>query len=172
MNTHAVIGIDPGPKEHAAVMLSRGNATVIEADPLTIGAAIIACGADVCIFAFEQFAPYGSSLDDGSLRTIFETGRLVERLQVIPGLHCGMIFVGLRRQQVKRYLVGRAACGDPQVRGALIERFGPTKELAVGTKKAPGPLYGISGHHWAALAVAVTASDQIQIEEAKRLSWT
>jgi hypothetical protein len=28
----------------------------------------------------------------------------------------------------------------------------------VGTKKNPGPLYGVSGHYWAALGVAYTAS--------------
>ncbi len=169
MTINAVIGIDPGPKEHAAVMLHKGKAiTLSSLDDGEIAATFTILGVDEAIVAYEQFAPYGSSLDDGSLRTIFETGRLVSRLQKFPRIRC----VGLRRQQVKRYLVGRAACGDPQVRGALIERFGPTKELAVGTKKAPGPLYGISGHHWAALAVAVTASDQIQIEEAKRLSWT
>jgi hypothetical protein len=38
---------------------------------------------------------------------------------------------------------------DANIRQALIDKLG-----AVGTKKAPGPLYGISGHLWAALAVA------------------
>lgn len=169
MTTHAVIGIDPGPKDHAAVMLHNGRAAIVESlDHRELAISFGTLGIHTVTVAFEQFAPFGSSLDDGSLRTIFETGKLVAQLQRLGSIRC----VGLRRQQVKRYLVGRSACGDPQVRGSLIERFGPTKELAVGTKKAPGPLYGISGHHWAALAVAVTASDAIQLEEAKRLSWT
>jgi len=35
--------------------------------------------------------------------------------------------------------------------------YGGTRDAAVGTKKTPGPLYGVSGHAWQALAVAVVA---------------
>lgn len=152
-----IVGIDPGPSEHAIVRLESGIVRIVAEKDIVPGDLV----------AFEQFAPYARSLDDGSLRTVFETGRLIERLSRLP-----VRIVGIRRQQVKRHLLGVVTAGDPQVRAALIERYGPTKELAVGTKKAPGPLYGISSHHWAALAVAVTASDQLQIEEARRLSWT
>ncbi len=34
-----------------------------------------------------------------------------------------------------------------------------------GTKKNPGPTYGIKSHLWAALAVAVTAYDKIKENE-------
>ena len=44
------------------------------------------------------------------------------------------------------------------IRQALIDRFGG-KEKAIGLKKTPGPLYGISSHAWAALALAITYSD-------------
>jgi hypothetical protein len=40
------------------------------------------------------------------------------------------------------------------VRQALIDRLGPQ-----GTKKNPGPTYGMRSHLWAALAVAVYAGD-------------
>lgn len=120
------------------------------------------------VFAFEQFAPFAQSLDDGAMRTIFETGRLVERVSGRPGVR----LVGIRRQHVKLHLVGVARCGDPQVRSAIIERYGPTRELAMGTRKEPGPLRGISGHHWAALAVALTAADVIELQKARILSWT
>ncbi|MBV8782506.1 MAG: hypothetical protein JO353_14005, partial [Phycisphaerae bacterium] len=49
---------------------------------------------------------------------------------------------------------------DGNIRQALIDRFGPTKERAIGKKKSPGPLYGMSGDCWSALAVAVTYADQ------------
>jgi hypothetical protein len=35
----------------------------------------------------------------------------------------------------------------------------------MGTKKAPGPLYGTVSHQWAALVVALTAADQIGARE-------
>ena len=50
--------------------------------------------------------------------------------------------------------------GDAAVRQGLINRFGAYKELAIGSKKQPGPLYGIKSHEWSALAIAVTWWDQ------------
>jgi len=41
---------------------------------------------------------------------------------------------------------------DANIRQALIDKLGP-----VGTKKSPGPLWGVKSHIWSALAVAVTA---------------
>lgn len=49
--------------------------------------------------------------------------------------------------------------GDAAVRASLIARFGPYKEQAIGTKKAQGPLYGIKGDMWSALAIAATYHD-------------
>jgi hypothetical protein len=36
---------------------------------------------------------------------------------------------------------------------------GGERRAAMGTKKAPGPLYGVASHAWAALAVAVAAQE-------------
>jgi len=44
----------------------------------------------------------------------------------------------------------------------LIDRYGTTRAAAVGNKKTPGPLYGISGHKWAALAVGVVGVTFLQ----------
>jgi len=63
------------------------------------------------------------------------------------------------RSTVKHHLCGSSKAKDANVRQALIDRFGPGRELAIGTKKNPGPLYGISSHCWAALALAVTYQD-------------
>jgi hypothetical protein len=62
------------------------------------------------------------------------------------------------RATVKAHLCRSAKAKDSNVRQALIDLFGG-KENAIGTKKTPGPLYGISGDVWAALAVAVTWYD-------------
>ena len=37
-----------------------------------------------------------------------------------------------------------------------IDKFGGSKETAIGKKANPGPLYGVKKDIWAALAVAVT----------------
>jgi hypothetical protein len=61
------------------------------------------------------------------------------------------------RSDVKRHI-----CGDPSARAAsvrekLIDRFG-----SPGTSYEPGPLHGINGDLWAALALAVTIHDRQQ----------
>jgi len=51
---------------------------------------------------------------------------------------------------------------DANIRQALLDRFPATgggKAPQIGTKKQPGPLYGVTSHLWSALAVAVTWAD-------------
>jgi len=40
-----------------------------------------------------------------------------------------------------------------------MDRYGSSREVSIGKKKTPGPLYGISNDVWAALGVAITASE-------------
>lgn len=47
----------------------------------------------------------------------------------------------------------RPRSADAQVRADLIAAFGG--ESALGSKHAPGPLYGVTGHAWQALAVGI-----------------
>jgi len=60
---------------------------------------------------------------------------------------------------VKLHLTQTRRAKDANIRQALIDRYGPGKALAVGLKATPGPLYGLTGDCWSALAVAVTAAD-------------
>lgn len=62
----------------------------------------------------------------------------------------------LTRRQVKLHLCGSMQANDAHVRTTLLDRFGPGKELAIGTTKRRGPLYGLKGHEFSALAVAMT----------------
>lgn len=71
---------------------------------------------------------------------------------------CSVPFHRIKPYEWKVHVCGRATAGDSERRTALIRRFGG--KSAVGTKKAPGPLYGVTGHCWSALAVAVTAWDR------------
>jgi hypothetical protein len=48
---------------------------------------------------------------------------------------------------------------DANIRAALIDRFGPGKDKAVGRKATPGPLFGLKGDEWSALAIALTAHE-------------
>jgi len=94
-------------------------------------------------------SPIGANLGHETFDTLVNVGRIVERLR-LPKEQL------ITRRDVKRHLLGRVSGNDAQVRMALEERFGPK-----GTKANPGPLYGIKGHHLAALAVAVTGYDTV-----------
>lgn len=83
---------------------------------------------------------------------IFETaywiGRIMDR--------CGGRFRRVNRTDVKSHLCNSMKAKDPNIRQALLDRYGGSREAAIGTKNAKGPLYGISSHCWSALAIAVT----------------
>ena len=64
------------------------------------------------------------------------------------------------RSQVKMHLCGSMRAKDTNVRHALMNRYGGDNKTAVGTKKKPGPLYGIVKDLWSSLALAVTYSEQ------------
>lgn len=65
------------------------------------------------------------------------------------------------RREVLRHLdiSGGKGNKDSKVRARLIELHGGTKQAAQGTKKAPGPLYGVSSHSWQALGLALLVAD-------------
>lgn len=60
----------------------------------------------------------------------------------------------------------RVSVGDSNIRAAVIDRFPATgggKTPQVGTKKKRGPLYGVKGHAWSALAVVLTGLEVMGI---------
>lgn len=143
-----ILAIDPGPVRSGWVVFGDGrvhSCGVLQNDDLI--RKVRACEADE--LAIEMVASYGMPVG----REVFETcvwiGRFVEAW---PG---DSRFV--YRRDVKLELCGTARAKDPNVRAALIDRFGPGRSVAIGTKQNRGPLYGVTGDAWAALAVAVTA---------------
>lgn len=63
------------------------------------------------------------------------------------------------RRQVKLHLCGSMKAKDANIRQAILDRFGGTS--AIGRKATPGPLYGLHGHEFSALAVALTFADTV-----------
>ena len=70
----------------------------------------------------------------------------------------------LTKPEVSNHLCGRRNASKADLHGALYVKFGDgSRRSAVGVKKAPGPLYGLTGDHvWDALALAVTWHEQNQ----------
>lgn len=105
-------------------------------------------GADVVVI--EQIESYGMAVGREVFATVHWAGRFTEAADPIP-------VIQMPRLAVKKAICHNAHAKDPNIRQALLDRFGGS--AAQGTKKAPGPLYGISKDVWSALAIAVTFAE-------------
>lgn len=104
------------------------------------------------VLAIEMIESFGMAVG----KEVFETVRWIGRFQEAWESRGGKTML-VYRKDVKRFHCGTTRATDANIRAALLDRYGPGREIAVGTKRAPGPLYGIKGDEWSALAVALTA---------------
>ena len=100
----------------------------------------------ICVI--EMIASYGMAVGAEVFETCVWVGRFME---MFGEARCERI----KRLEVKLWLCHDSKAKDANIRQALIDRLG-----VVGTKNAPGPLFGVAGDMWAALAVAVTWWDK------------
>ena len=99
----------------------------------------------------EMVASYGMAVGQSVFETCVWTGRFIEAW--------GGPFEYVYRKDVKIHLCGHTRAKDSNIRQAIMDRYGSERGIAIGTKKAPGPLYGVSKDMWAALGVAITAAE-------------
>lgn len=107
-----------------------------------------------CRCAIEMIASYGMPVGKEVFDTCVWIGRFVENWQSCKLIQGKETYRLVYRKDVKMHLCGNNYAKDKNVWQALKDKLGP-----VGTKKNPGPLYGIKSHARAALAVAVTAAE-------------
>lgn len=144
-----VIAIDPGNEHSAVVRLVDGKPYehAYETNRRLLAMLQEWRRPDV-LLAVEMIASYGMPVG----REVFDTCVWIGRFLQAWGGRSTMVF----RKDVKLFLCQSMRANDAIIRQALIDIFGPGREKAIGTKTAPGPLYGIHGDEWAALAVGVT----------------
>jgi hypothetical protein len=144
-----VIAIDPGYRQ-SAFLEYDGQRVIghgIEAnDQLLADMAASKKQAVLVIEEMQIFAGHGVGKE--VFDSVFWSGRFAQVWTPRP-------FERLLRSKVRAHL-GASKGGDAAVRQALIERFGPYREDAIGKKATPGPLFGITSHEWSALAIGVT----------------
>jgi len=99
----------------------------------------------------EMIASYGMAVGASVFQTCVFIGRCVQVAKSSGG-DVELVF----RKDIKLHLCNSPRAKDGNVRQALLDRLGPQ-----GTKRAPGPTYGVKSHEWAALAVAVYGWDQL-----------
>lgn len=107
---------------------------------------------DIDVLVIEWISSYGMQVGQEIFRTCLWVGRFIERW---PGKHELII-----RPDIKIYLCNNRSAKDKFVREALIFKFGNSAEEAIGKRLKPGPLYGIAGDVWSALAAAVTYAER------------
>jgi hypothetical protein len=153
-----VAGLDPGPGESGFVVIGTEPFSVLfhttELNRSLLG---IVRSYDHALapsrwdaFGVEWMEQQGIRLTDEVTETVLWTGAMIYEW----GWWDRALLV--RPREVKKALYGTCYGTDARKRQALIQRFGEP-----GTKKCPGLLFGIKGHEWSALAVAVVAAERI-----------
>jgi hypothetical protein len=151
VSKNIILGIDPGPKEHAFVWWDCEEDRVVGLHTFSSFIHFTAREKEnvlckVRTVACEWIESYGMAVGQEVFRTVAGIGWLAgtigTEVRLVP------------RKSVKMHLCNSLRAKDGNIRQALIDRFGPQ-----GTKKAPGPLFGVTSHYLAALAVAVYAAE-------------
>ncbi len=146
-----VLAIDPG-SELSGMMVWDGRDVKFHA--VMKNAELLVCLGDPDIkpdvVACEMVQSYGMAVGAEVFETCYFIGAIMRECS-----HLGLHFHRVYRREVKMHLCNDPKAKDPNIRQALIDRFGP-----IGTKKEPGPLYGVVSHAWSALAVGVVAFDR------------
>ncbi len=154
-----ILAIDPGTDRSAWLVWTGGgifnfghatNAELLEALRIHRGEAGLVIFGSPAVVVIEQIESYGMAVGREVFETVHWSGRFTEAAHPIP-------VVQLPRRAVKLAICQDSRAKDSNIRQALIDRFGGS--AAKGTKASPGPLYGISGDVWSALAIAVTYAD-------------
>jgi len=142
-----IIAIDPGPKTSAWLIWDYDKKSIHDIGNAKEENQSMLCiikNRDIDYFAIEMVACYGMAVGADIFETVFWIGRFWEA----ASSHCP-IMKKVYRKDVKIHLCGSMKAKDTNIRQALIDKHG-----APGTKAAPGKLYGVKTHLWAALAVA------------------
>ena len=167
-----VFGIDPGSEQTAIVAVSKsltgspsGRGGVWTPNGTSPG---ILPNAEVykwCRYALpgivgiERARSYGMRVGASVFETCEWAGAFYQRLQ-----EAGVDVVWVDRIAVKMHMCHDSRAKDADIRQALIDQFGGSREKAIGTKAKPGPLYGIKKDMWSALGVALTTAQPSQFQ--------
>jgi hypothetical protein len=150
-----LLALDPGPELTAWVELVDDRPTRFAHEANAVVLARLAAWPSSVPLVIEMIASYGMPVG----AEVFETCVWIGRFMQSAGPRST---TRLKRVEIKDHLCHSVRANDAAIRQALIDRYGPGKALAIGNKASPGPLYGVHGDVWAALAVAVTAHDRVE----------
>lgn len=145
-----VVAVDPGYRQSAFVVYdgTRVCGHGIRENSVLLGDLGIASNNVMLVLEEMQLFASNHGVGREIFDSVFWSGRFAQVWTPRP-------FDRILRSTVRAHLQATKG-GDAAVRQSLIDRFGPYKEVAIGRKASPGPLYGIHADEWSALAIAVT----------------
>ena len=151
-----LLAVDPGPTQSAIVLYDQIAKRSLYAEKLDNLEVLAFLGLAVpAPLAIEMVASYGMAVGAEVFETCVWIGRFaMHRERAVPWSETRFVY----RREVKLHLCGDSRAKDANIRQAIIDRYGG-KTAAIGLKKTPGPLYGLTGDCWSALGVAITASE-------------
>jgi len=151
-SSRTILGIDPGPEQSGVVILQDGRVRLADVRRNDDVYPLLRHGFD--LIAIEMIASYGMPVGAEVFETCVWIGKFERSAELAEGATISPRVVRVPRKDVKLHLCGSPRAKDANIRQRLIDLLGPQ-----GTKKQPGPTYGVKSHAWAALAVAVTAAE-------------
>lgn len=151
MQCAAVYGIDPGTIESGWVLWDGKRVLDCGISPnqellerLRDGGK----GEPIPMF-IEMIACYGMAVGKETFETCLWIGRFTEVWSILE-FPWHLVY----RLQVKTHHCHSAKAKDSNISQAIRDKYG-----GLGTKKKPGPLYGVKKHIWSALAIATYAKE-------------
>jgi len=149
----SILCIDPGPEASGVVVL-REDGVVIDAVPEWGNHSLVTTTDDFGTnkMVIEMIASYGMPVGADVFDTCVWIGRFIERFGALTSY-------SIYRKDVKLHLCGNLRAKDANIRRAILDMYPKTgggKTPQIGTKKQPGPLYGVTSHAMSALAVGLT----------------
>lgn len=150
-----ILAIDPGPTESGYCVVDVEPFHFCYARQIANGELRDLLGtpdrmADVRHVVIEGVESYGMAVGREVFETVFWSGRFFERVLGFTLVNPAVVY----RKQIKVTVCSDTRANDGNIRTRLLDVFGG--KTAKGTKKTPGPLFGLAGHGWAALALALT----------------
>jgi len=145
-----ILAIDPGNVQSAYVLKSMYDPEIINKGILPneeMLQRIIKARVDCVVI--EMIASYGMAVGKSVFDTCLWIGRFWQQAAFFK-TPVELVY----RKDIKMHLCQSMRAKDTNIMQALKDRYGE-----VGTKKNPGPLYGVSKDIWSALAVATYYQD-------------
>ena len=146
-----ILAIDPGNEKSAFVMGDR-EVPLFEKGIMCNDEFIEKIkwfGATNPTVVIEMVASYGMAVGKTVFETVLWIGKFVRECE-LNKIPVELVY----RKDIKMHLCQTMRAKDTNIMQALKDRYGE-----VGTKKNPGPLYGVSKDIWSALAVATYYQD-------------